>query len=406
MTAKKPRAAINDVDLIPPQDLIPDPYVEDPDYDEANDDVDLEEAGADLRETPDLPQPMRFTADMLEPMAAFAATAVSTLALVGPHIQAKGYTKGRSPMVERPVVNVLVLHTAEGATDEMSLGSFFSRVTTGSSQAGIGQDGGYATYVNYADTAWCAPPLNQEGEHLEICAFAKWTREQWLANMPMLESVARWIAWRCSVRRIPVVLLSDADLKAGKAGVTDHDAVSDVWKKSDHWDVGESFPWDVVIPRAQQLAGVGGEVAPAAKYHVVVKGDTLSSIARKYSSTVTARATANALKSPYTLQIGQRIKVVGGAATPTQVRGVRGRFPYPSDHYFYTTTADRRCHSGFGTEGADETYIRWIQEEVGASQDGEYGPNTRDKVYAWQGRVGLRRDGVFGPVSWGRAAAT
>ena len=408
-TTRKKTAIINDVELIPPQDLeTPDPYIEDPNYDEANDDVDPNEAGLEHpKQTANVREPVTFTMDMLTVMADVALTATS-LALVGPHIQAKGYTKGRSPMIERSAVNVLVVHSAEGATDEMNLGAFFARVTSGSSQAGIGQDGGYASYVNYADTAWCAPPLNQEAEHVELCGFARWTREEWLAHRPMLETLSRWLAWRCAVRRIPIVLLTDADLKAGKAGICDHDSVSNVWKKSDHWDVGENFPWDVVIARARQIAGVGGTTPPTATYHVVAKGETLSGIASKYKTTVAALATANGLKSPYTIFPGQRIKIVKAStpSKPAPVTGVRGRFPYPADHYFYTTTADRRCHSGYGTEGADETYIRWIQQEVGATQDGEFGPNTRDKVYAWQGRVGLSKDGVFGPMSWARAAAS
>jgi peptidoglycan hydrolase-like protein with peptidoglycan-binding domain len=230
----------------------------------------------------------------------------------------------------------------------------------------------------------------------------------------MLETLARWIAWRCAVRRIPIVLLTDADLKAGKAGICDHDAVSNVYKKSDHWDVGENFPWDVVIPRAKQIAGVGGTTPPAATYHVVVKGDTLTKIAAKYKTSVAALTAANGIKDASKIFPGQRIKIVGAGSSPTPSKpkppppktGVRGRFPYPSDHYFYTTTADRRCHSGYGTEGADDTYIRWIQQEVGVTQDGEYGPDTKAAVYRWQGRVGLSRDGVFGPMSWARAAAS
>lgn len=332
-----------------------------------------------------------------------------TLALTGPFIPALGYTRGRS-LVERKAVNILVVHSAEGATDEVGLGAFFKRTKAGSSNCGIGQDGGYALYVRYADTAWANPPLNQESDNVELCGFAKWTRAQWLAHMPMLETLARWLAWRCAVRRIPIVLLTAADVKAGKPGIVDHRVLNAALHASDHWDVGYHFPWDVVIARARQIAGVGGAVKPSTTptYYVVKKGDTLAKIAAKYKTTVAALAKANGIKDPNAIAIGQRLKVTKLASTtsatkPKPKTGVSGPFPLPKGHYYSTRASNRETHSGYYV--ADRPAIGMIQQEVGVGQDGQFGPATRAAVIRWQTKHGLRGDGVVGPLTWARMAA-
>jgi len=324
------------------------------------------------------------------------------VSLSGPHIQARGYTKGRN-FRERPAVNLGVIHSAEGPTDEIALGNYFKSTTAGSSNAGIGQDGGYASYVGYGDTPWTNPPLNQESDTLETCAFAKWSREQWLAHPKMIESIAKWIAWRSAVRRIPIVWLSASEVKAGKPGFTDHRTVNAVHNNGvGHWDVGYHFPTDVVIARARQLAGVGGAVAPSASYYVVKSGDTLAKIATKNKTTVEALAKANGISNPNLIKVGQRIKVVVAAAKPKT--GVVGKFPLPYPHNFYSYTTKSTLHSGYWA--ADRPYIKMIQEELGLKQDGSYGPKTREAVKAYQRKHGMRVDGMVGPTTWSRMAAS
>lgn len=170
--------------------------------------------------------------------------------LKGPFIQASGYSRGRL----KGDVLWLVLHTAEGVTDELGLGTYFKTGTRkASSNAGVGQDGGYAEYVTYNNTPWTNPPINSQSDTLEICAFKVWTRRQWLTREDMLETVAHWLAWRSVVRGIPLVLISGAQAVRGIPGVIDHRRVNDGFHKSDHTDIGKNFPWDVVITRAQQI---------------------------------------------------------------------------------------------------------------------------------------------------------
>jgi LysM repeat protein len=67
----------------------------------------------------------------------------------------------------------------------------------------------------------------------------------------------------------------------------------------------------------QRLAIPGGHVTPAPvtpTYHVVVRGDTLSALARRYNTTVDALMRLNGLKSS-TIYVGQRL-VVSGTVPP------------------------------------------------------------------------------------------
>lgn len=321
--------------------------------------------------------------------------------LTGPHIQAAGYTKGRN-YVEAKEVDWLVLHTAEGAKDEIDLGGFFSRTTSGSSAAGIGQDGGYASYVNYADTAWCAPPLNQEGEHLEICGFAKWTREEWFKFPKMLEAVARWIAWRCTVRRIPIRFV--ATPKVGTSGVTGHIQVNNVFKMSDHWDPGPQFPWDWVIARAQAIAAVP---APAptppsvvvGKPYTVRSGDSywrIANVAYKDGNKWPVIAKANGNKA---LVPGMVLTIPSLTAPTTPVKPpVKVRIDIPAWPGY-----------GYVSFGKKNGYVQRMQSKLRSigyakylpsGADGVYGNETRNAITAFQKAKRLKADGIAGPVTW------
>lgn len=324
---------------------------------------------------------------------------MTATALVGPHIQARGYTRGRS-FVESKEVDWLVAHTAEGATDEISLGHYFAGTTAGSSQAGVGQDGGYASYVNYGDTAWCAPPLNQEAEHLEICGFAKWTRAQWLAQPAMLETVAKWIAWRCTVRRIPIRFVSSP--RVGTSGVTGHINVNNVFHKSNHWDPGPNFPWDTVIARAQKIAAVPApaptppSVRPGTTY-VVRAGDSYWRIAQaayKDGTKWPVISKANGNK-PLVPRMVINIPILGAAPKPPPKKRI-DLPPWPG--YAYVSF------------GKKNSFVQRMQAKLRAigyakylpsGADGVYGRETERAILAYQkNHTFLRPDGDMGPKTW------
>ena len=50
-----------------------------------------------------------------------------------------------------------------------------------------------------------------------------------------------------------------------------------------------------------------------------------------------------------------------------------------------------------GSKGED---VKKLQEKLGLSGDGSFGPNTEKKVKEWQSANGLKADGVVGPGTW------
>ncbi|MBA2324495.1 MAG: N-acetylmuramoyl-L-alanine amidase [Pseudonocardiales bacterium] len=148
-------------------------------------------------------------------------------------------------------VRLIVVHTAEGARTVESLGAFFSRSTAqASSHAGI-DDKRVETYVPYDQMAWTVRSGNAISDNVELCAFAAWTRDQWLnEHHRMLELTAGWIAERCRARNVPIRKLSPSELAAGQAGVIGHIDWTLGMKEGSHTDPGPGFPWDVVIQMA------------------------------------------------------------------------------------------------------------------------------------------------------------
>ena len=51
--------------------------------------------------------------------------------------------------------------------------------------------------------------------------------------------------------------------------------------------------------------------------YIVRKGDTLSAIARSYNTTVDAIASANGMRNPNYLQVGQVLQIPAKTTTPT-----------------------------------------------------------------------------------------
>lgn len=156
-------------------------------------------------------------------------------------------------------VRNLAVHTAEGARRVADLRAYFDRIGTASCHAAADDTGALAEagagFVPYDRAAWTIRNGNGWTDNLELCAFAAWTRAQWLAAPRLLEACALWIARRSVARGFPIDKLTVAQLRAQQTGTIDHDDYTDATGDGTHWDVGENFPWDVVIPRARALAG-------------------------------------------------------------------------------------------------------------------------------------------------------
>jgi hypothetical protein len=139
-----------------------------------------------------------------------------------------------------------------------SLGGWFRRPDAQvSSHSGIDDDA-VANYVAFDRQAWTTRSANPISDSVELCGFAKWTRDEWMQHGRMLELCAQWIRDRCTARGIPIRKLSPADVAAGKPGVCGHVDWTVGMKDGTHTDPGPNFVWDHVIALAS-----GGGAAPA-----------------------------------------------------------------------------------------------------------------------------------------------
>jgi N-acetylmuramoyl-L-alanine amidase len=176
----------------------------------------------------------------------------------------------RSARGSKPV-RLIVVHTAEGATNVTALGNYFARASVqASSHVGI-DDQGVEQYVPYSEASWTLRSGNPISDNAELCGFAAWTRKQWLGpHRPMIERAAAWIRERCLARSIPIVKLTPAQVAAGMSGVIGHTDWTVGMKDGTHTDPGPGFPWDVVIGLA-----TGPASAPAS---TVLEDDLMGQI--------------------------------------------------------------------------------------------------------------------------------
>lgn len=168
-------------------------------------------------------------------------------------------TLGNSSRQGKPVLWIAV-HTAEGSRTKESLFNYFDSSQSGSSHAGI-DAAGIGVWLPDNVGAWTMLGGNPYAVQAELCAFARWTRAQWLSDQAqdgcanprqMLRNTSRWIADVAKRNGIPIVRLSDDQIRGRSAkGVLGHGDYSRATGDGDHSDPGPNFPWDVVLSDAQ-----------------------------------------------------------------------------------------------------------------------------------------------------------
>lgn len=181
------------------------------------------------------------------------------------------YSSAR-PIGARP--RLLVGHTGEGILRLSDMVRYLDNNPYASAHAVSAAEGLSPDLVPDERAAWTAGPTgNSYGLHIEQCAFALMTREQWLSEqdvnvfvpwlgargewrlirspMSMLRHTARWLRAKSDRWGIPLVKLSAADVRAGKSGVCSHADISLAWGETDHTDPGNGYPWDVVLALAR-----------------------------------------------------------------------------------------------------------------------------------------------------------
>lgn len=154
--------------------------------------------------------------------------------LVDVFIEARNYTK-----VSRTDIRGVVCHSTESGPDSaLAVSRWFSGPSAPKASAHFVIDRNNTVQcVPIPAVAWAAPGANRHFVQIEHCGYAmksKWLEEE----SGTLHRSAKVIAAICREYDIPVEFLNEADLKAGKKGITTHYRVTNAFKKSTHVDPG------------------------------------------------------------------------------------------------------------------------------------------------------------------------
>jgi len=171
-------------------------------------------------------------------------------------IQARWYTP--FPTGQRRAVRVIVVHAMEYTervdAAEIIARDFASRSADAKASAHVCIDNNSIIQcVSDNDVAYAAPGCNNDGIQIELAGYINQTREQWLDDYgrALLANGANVIAQYALKYSLPLVHLTNAELREGGRGIVGHSQVSEVYRKSTHTDPGPGFPWDTVLEMAQ-----------------------------------------------------------------------------------------------------------------------------------------------------------
>ena len=269
-------------------------------------------------------------------------------------IQATNYRRGRSRKVRLAVIHTMEVKETSGAA-EWCAGYFRgSKAPMASAHYYVDADSTIQGVLE-SDTAYAAPGANADGIQIEHAGYARQNAADWgdAYSLAMLrDQSAPLMAGICARHGIPIRHLTDAQLRAGQAGLIGHVQASRVYKLSSHWDPGTSFPWDEYLTWVRNAAA--DRAAPASI-----------------------------------------VKPAAPAGPPTEPRGP---FPLAAGHWYGVDDGTARSHSG--KRVADRFAIGLIQNKVKVTNDGRFGPATARAVRDWQKTHGLVADALVGKTTW------
>lgn len=187
-----------------------------------------------------------------------------------------GFTRGHQPR-ER-----IYIHTSENQdwkTPAENVASYQARAQNGSYHILIDDDKILLT-VPLGHTAWGV--LRDNPSSVQVCLvgtsgeITQWSgsnpnresrpkrREQWLEHEKQLDMLAYTLAWVSKRTGIPLARVDAAGVGRDEKGVSSHNnytyGSTALWGRKDgtHWDVPDTFPYDVVLGAANEYAKVLG----------------------------------------------------------------------------------------------------------------------------------------------------
>lgn len=180
-------------------------------------------------------------------------------------------------------IRLLVLHSTEGETAAGAAGWFTQAASGGSTHAVVDDSECYRT-LDEDVVPWGASGdrANEDGLHVEMAGYARWTRDEWLSHRAEIEKAAAVVLDWARRYDVPLVFLTAADLRAqgGEArGITTHWEVTKAFDvEGGHVDPGPEFPIDVF------LRMIGGRVSDATAQAMVGASTAASASGRPAAS--------------------------------------------------------------------------------------------------------------------------
>ena len=143
----------------------------------------------------------------------------------------------------RPLSRIthIVIHSTEGATAAGGATWFANPESQGSAHLVVDDIECFRTLEDDV-IPFGAKGVNTTGFHIEHAGFAKWSRRKWMRHKQTLRRGAFKAAFHAVKFDVPMELLTEAELRAGKAGFTTHAMASKVFNPGGHTDPGDGFP--------------------------------------------------------------------------------------------------------------------------------------------------------------------
>jgi len=149
-------------------------------------------------------------------------------------------------------IRLIVLHSTEGGTARGAAGWFAADASEGSTHVVVDDEECYLTLPEDV-VPWGAKgdAVNEDGLHVEMAGYAKWSRDEWLERRKRIENAAAVVLDWAKRYDVPLVFLdADALRAAGNdaRGITSHREITKAYDISGgHQDPGPDFPIDVFM---------------------------------------------------------------------------------------------------------------------------------------------------------------
>ena len=159
-------------------------------------------------------------------------------------------------------IGIHTMEAPEGPQTAENVGAYLCRPAVQASAHWCVDNNSRVRLVYDGDEAWTMPPVNAQSLNIEMAGYAGQGTAGWndTYSVSLLDNAAVCAAEWCRKYAIPVRRLTDAQIRAYAKGFAGHVDVNRVFRASDHWDPGPTFPWDSFLKMVARH--IGGQAPP------------------------------------------------------------------------------------------------------------------------------------------------